>query len=100
MHACYMSWMASRKTISPTLTTSPATPSYRLGGRRLPVFSLRLDPPATGNHDLAQRIRMQSQQRYARPCDVVDAMIAQALKRSAPSMLSSRIKGSTKTEDD
>jgi hypothetical protein len=70
-----------------------------LQGRRLPVFSLRLDPPATGNHDLAQRIRMQSQQRYARPCDVVDAMIARAMECSAPSMLSSRSKGSTKTDD-
>ncbi len=70
-----------------------------LQGRRLPVFSLQLDPPATGNHDLAQRNRMQSQQRYAHPCDVVDAMIARSLERSAPSMLSSRIKGSAKTED-
>ena len=70
-----------------------------LQGRRLPVFSLQLDPPVTGNHDLAQRNRMQSQQRYARPCDVVDAMIARSLERSAPSMLSSRIKGSAKTED-
>ena len=70
-----------------------------LQGRRLPVFSLQLDPPASGDHDLAQRIREQSQQRYACPCDVVDAMIAQSLQRSAPYTLSSRIKGSTKTED-
>ena len=28
-----------------------------LQGRRLPVFSLRLDPPARGNNDLAKRIR-------------------------------------------
>ena len=70
-----------------------------LQGRRLPVFSLQLDPPVTGNHDLAQRNRMQSQQRYARPCDVVDAMIARSLERSAPSMLSSRIKGPAQTED-
>ena len=73
-----------------------------LHGRRLPVFSLRLDPPATGDHELAQRIRIRSQQRYARPCDVVDAMIAHALERSAPpthSMLFPEIKGSTTTED-
>ena len=74
-----------------------------LDGRRLPVFSLRLDPPAAGDLGLAQRIRMQSQQRYAQPCGLVDAMIAQALKRSAPSMLFSRSKSSIKmdnTEED
>ena len=70
-----------------------------LQGRRLPVFSLRLDPPMRGDHELAQRIRIQSQQRYARPGDVVDAMIAHALERSAPYTLTSRIKGSTTTED-
>ncbi len=70
-----------------------------LQGRRLPVFSLRLDPPMISDPDLAQRNRMQSQQRYARPCDVVDAMVARSLERSAPSMLSSRIKESAKTED-
>ena len=43
----------------------------------------------TGDHELAQRIRLQSQQRYARPCDVVDAMIAHALERSAPLLLPS-----------
>ena len=42
---------------------------------------------------------MRSQQRYARPCDVVDAMIAHALERSAPSTLTSRIKGSATTEE-
>jgi hypothetical protein len=70
-----------------------------LGGRRLPVFSLRLDPPLIGDPELARRIRMWSQQRYARPCDVVDAMIADALKRSAPPILSFRSKGSLKTGD-
>jgi hypothetical protein len=70
-----------------------------LGGRRLPVFSLRLDPPAIGDHERAQRIRMRSQQRYAHPCDVVDAMIARALKRSAPYTFASRSKGSTMTDD-
>jgi hypothetical protein len=73
-----------------------------LQGRRLPLFSLRLDPPATGDHDLAQRIRLRSQQRYAHPCDLVDAMLARSLERSAPSApstLSSRIKGSAKTQE-
>ena len=55
-----------------------------LRGRRLPVFSLHLDPPATGNKDLAQRIRIRSQQHYARSCEMVDAMLAQTLTRSAP----------------
>jgi hypothetical protein len=70
-----------------------------LQGRRLPVFSLRLDPPLIGDSELARRIRVRSQQRYARPCDVVDAMIADALKRSAPSILSFRSKGSIRTGD-
>ena len=64
------------------------------------VFAAVLIPLRQVTIDLAQRIRMQSQQRYARPCDVVDAMIAQALKRSAPSMLffqESRVL--TKTEE-
>jgi len=55
-----------------------------LHGRRLPVFSLHLDPPATGNDQLAQRIRIRSQQRYARSCAMVDAMLAQTLARSVP----------------
>jgi hypothetical protein len=55
-----------------------------LEGRRLPVFSLILDPPAMSDPDLAQRIRMRSQQRYALPGEVVDAMITQSLHRSAP----------------
>jgi hypothetical protein len=70
-----------------------------LQARRLPAFSLHLDPPMRSDPDLAQSIRLHSQQRCARPCDVVDAMIAQSLKRSAPSMLFSRIKGSTQTDD-
>jgi hypothetical protein len=70
-----------------------------LGGRRLPAFSLHLDRPATGDLGLAQRIRMQSQQRYARPCGVVDAMIAQALQRSAPTMLFSRSKSTSSMDN-
>ncbi len=75
-----------------------------LQGRRLPVFLLSLDPPATGNDDLARHIRIQSQQRYASPGDVVDAMIAHALKRSAPPTLptfasKTVVKGRGKTEE-
>ncbi len=70
-----------------------------LGGRRLPVFSLRLDPPPMRNIEMARHIRMQSQQRYALPNGVVDTMIAQALKRSAPSMLFSRSSRSTMADD-
>jgi hypothetical protein len=55
-----------------------------VGGRRLPVFSLRLDPPAVGNQELAQRIRTRSQRYYARPVDAVDAMIMASFERSAP----------------
>jgi hypothetical protein len=63
-----------------------------LDGRRLPVFSLRLDPPSIGDLERAKHIRSESQQRYARPCDMADAMIAQALQRSAPTMLYARSK--------
>jgi hypothetical protein len=50
-------------------------------GHRLPVFSLRLDAPAQGDHEQAKRIRMRNQQRFARPVDVVDATLAQTLLR-------------------
>ncbi len=60
-----------------------------LDGQRLPVFSLCLDAPPLADREQAQRIRMRSQQRYARPCDAVDAMIAQALDRHATHRLSS-----------
>jgi hypothetical protein len=52
-------------------------------GHRLPVFSLRLDEPASGDSEQAQRVRLRNQQRFARPVDVVDAMLAQSLKRPA-----------------
>jgi hypothetical protein len=39
-----------------------------LDSRRLPVFSLHLDPPSIGDLERAQHIRTESQQRYARPC--------------------------------
>ena len=43
-----------------------------LGTRRLPVFSLHIDPPASGDSEVAQWIRRQSQQRDARPVAMVD----------------------------
>jgi hypothetical protein len=70
-----------------------------LDGRRLPVFSLHLDPPARGNLERVQHIRSESQQRYARPCAVADAMIAQALKLSAPTMLFARSKSTSSMDE-
>jgi hypothetical protein len=70
-----------------------------LGGRRLPVFSLYLDLPAIGDLERGQHIRTKSQQRYARPCDLVDDMIAQALKRSAPSLLVARSKARSSQDE-
>ena len=67
-----------------------------LGGRRLPVFSLRLDPPVAGDQEQARRIRTRSQQRYARPADVVDAMLAQAQVRHALPIL--RLKTGTRRD--
>ncbi len=52
-----------------------------LDRRRLPVFSLLLDPPSTGDPIRAAEIRRLSQQRDARPVEAVDAMISQALRR-------------------
>lgn len=52
-----------------------------LGGRRLPVFSLRLDPPPRSDAELAQRVRLRSQQRDTRPSGVVDDMLLQAQAR-------------------
>ena len=52
-----------------------------LDRRRLPVFSLLLDPPSTGDPAQAASIRRLSQQRDARPVEAVDAMIDQAFRR-------------------
>jgi DNA helicase HerA-like ATPase len=61
-----------------------------VGGRRLPVFSLRLDPPTVGDQERAQHIRTRSRQCYARPVDAVDAMIRASFERSAPYRLLTR----------
>ncbi len=72
------------------------------GGRRLPVFSLRLDPPTVGDQELAQRIRTRSQQYYARPVDAVEAMMMASFERTAPPRLLTRFstKGQRATEED
>jgi len=56
-----------------------------LGGHRLPVFSLNLDAPPRPDEDVAQLVRLRSQQRDARPAGVVDDLIRQiqARQRSA-----------------
>ena len=56
-----------------------------LGGHRLPVFSLHLDAPPQPDEDMAQLVRLRSQQRDARPAGVVDELIRQiqARQRSA-----------------
>jgi len=56
-----------------------------LGGHRLPVFSLNLDAPPQPDEELAQLVRLRSQQRDARPAGVVDDLIRQiqARQRSA-----------------
>ena len=56
-----------------------------LYGHRLPVFSLNLDAPPRPNEELAQLVRLRSQQRDARPAGVVDDLIRQiqARQRSA-----------------
>ena len=48
------------------------------------VFTAVLIPRRQVTTNWFSAFVIQSQQRYARPCDVVDAMIAHALERSAP----------------
>ncbi len=73
-----------------------------VGGRRLPVFSLCLDPPTVGDQELAQRIRTRSRQYYARPVDAIDAMIKASFERTAPPRLLTRFStnGQRATEED
>ena len=56
-----------------------------LHGHRLPVFSLNLDAPPQPDEEVAQLVRLRSQQRDARPAGLVDDMIRQiqARQRSA-----------------
>jgi hypothetical protein len=56
-----------------------------LHGHRLPVFSLNLEPPPWPDEEVAQVVRLRSQQRNARPAGVVDDLIRQiqARQRSA-----------------
>ena len=60
-----------------------------LGTRRLPVFSLTIDPPAALDPEGAQWIRRRSQQRDARPATVVDEMLSASSGRSTSPDLSS-----------
>jgi len=48
-----------------------------LHGHRLPVFSLNLEPPPWPDEEVAQLVRLRSQQRNARPAGVVDDLIRQ-----------------------
>ena len=48
-----------------------------LHGHRLPVFSLNLDAPPRPDEELAQLVRLRSQQRDGRPAGVVDDLIRQ-----------------------
>ncbi len=60
---------------------------FSLDGKRVPVFSLALDAPPSGNTDQATTIRLQSQQRYACAAENVDAMLARASARHVPAHL-------------
>ena len=52
-----------------------------LGGHRLPVFSLNLDAPPRPEEEVAQLVRLRSQQRDARSVGVVDNLIRQIQAR-------------------
>lgn len=55
-----------------------------LSGRRLPVFSLSLDPPESGDVTGSATIRQRSQRRNARAVASVDPLIAHSLSRHVP----------------
>jgi len=55
-----------------------------LQGKRLPVFSLTLDLPGSGDDDQARQIRQRARLRYARPLAAVDAALATAAARYLP----------------
>ncbi len=52
-----------------------------LHGHRLPIFSLDLDAPPRPDEDVAQLVRLRSQERDGRPAGVVDDLIRQTLAR-------------------
>jgi hypothetical protein len=54
-----------------------------LGTKRLPMFSLTIDPPASGDEKGAQWIRWRSQQRDVRPAAVVDEMLTTSSARTS-----------------
>ncbi|MGH2485600.1 MAG: type IV secretion system DNA-binding domain-containing protein [Ktedonobacterales bacterium] len=55
-----------------------------LDGRRLPVFSLVLDPPPRGEMEMAERLHALARMRYARPVEEVDDLLAEAAARYTP----------------
>jgi energy-coupling factor transporter ATP-binding protein EcfA2 len=56
---------------------------WTVGQQRQPTFSMSLDVPPLGSADLAERIRMRSQQRYGVPVEIVEARLVQALARTS-----------------
>jgi hypothetical protein len=73
-----------------------------LGGHRLPVFSLNLDAPPQPDSEVAQLVRLRSQQRDARPSGVVDDLIRQiqARQRSAAPTTPTKQRTFTRREED
>ncbi|HKS71157.1 MAG TPA: type IV secretory system conjugative DNA transfer family protein, partial [Ktedonobacterales bacterium] len=56
-----------------------------LDGRRLPPFTLALDPPPLGDSVLAEQIRGRARTRYGRPVQAVEDDLARAAQRYQPS---------------
>jgi hypothetical protein len=51
------------------------------GGRRLPTFSVSLDPPARGDAQLARALKEASAQRFGRAAELVEADRRSAIAR-------------------
>jgi hypothetical protein len=73
-----------------------------LGGHRLPVFSLNLNAPPWPDEEVAQLVRLRSQQRDGRPAGVVDDLIRQiqARQRSAAPTTPTKQRTFTRREDE
>ncbi len=73
-----------------------------LGGHRLPVFSLNLDAPPRLDEEVAQLVRLRSQERDARPAGVVDDLIRQiqARQRSAAPTTPTKQRAFSRREED
>jgi hypothetical protein len=71
-----------------------------LDGHRLPIFSLDLDAPPRPDQDVAQLVRLRSQERDGRPTGVADDLIRQTLARQRSAVPTKQRALPTRREED